>query len=67
MSGGSPGHVNSQGKQGTFLEGRESVSHVHSDGSRGRDIEVFRNTYQNNQVVHSEKAKDWGKTHSSGK
>ncbi|MDD4762195.1 MAG: hypothetical protein PHZ25_04210 [Candidatus Pacebacteria bacterium] len=59
----SPGHINNQGKQGTFLEGEESKSHTHSDGSRGTDVEAYRNTYRNNDVVHRERASDWGKEH----
>lgn len=69
--GTSGGSVDSDGKQGTWLEGEESRSHTHNDGTHGTDIEAFRNTYKDGKVVDREKASDWGKIHekdgSSGK
>lgn len=50
-------------KEGTWLEGRESKEHQHKDGTKGTDVEVFRNTYKDGEVVSSEKAVDWGKLH----
>jgi len=50
-------------KEGEWLEGEESRSHQHRDGSRGKDIEAFRNTYDDGERVSREKADDWGKEH----
>jgi len=57
------GRLSGKGKEGTWLEGKASKEHTHKDGSRGRDVEAFRNTYSGGEVVHSEKASDWGKDH----
>lgn len=51
-------------KHGTFVEGKESNPHQHGDKTYGTDIEAYRNTYDDDgKLVHSEKAKDWGKIH----
>jgi hypothetical protein len=58
------GSLNNKGeKEGRWLEGRQSEEHVHKDGSKGRDVEAFHNTYREGKQVHSEKARDWGKVH----
>jgi hypothetical protein len=58
------GWLNSKGeKEGRWLEGRQSEKHEHKDGTKGRDVEAFRNTYHEGKQVHSEKATDWGKVH----
>jgi hypothetical protein len=57
------GWLSGNGKEGKWLEGRESHSHQHRDGSYGRDIEAYRVDYRGGQEVHSEKASDWGKGH----
>lgn len=59
------GWFSDKGKEGTFLEGRASSEHRHKDGSWGRDIEAYRNTYKEGKEVSSEKAPDWGKDHES--
>jgi len=60
--GGGGGGDDSQ-KDGVYLEGRASHSHQHRDGSYGRDIEAYRNTYDHGKLVSSDKASDWGKVH----
>ncbi len=57
------GRIDDKGKQGTWLEGEESKDHTHRDGTRGKDVEAYRNTYKDDKVVHREKATDWGKIH----
>jgi hypothetical protein len=58
------GHLSEHGKEGTWMEGRASEPHRHSDGTYGRDIYVARVEYRHGQKV-SEKAdyKNWGKVH----
>lgn len=59
------GWFRDKGKEGIFLEGKSSREHTHRDGSHGRDVEAYRNTYNEGEQVHSEKADDWGKDHES--
>lgn len=53
-----PGVDSDGNKQGTWLEGRESPEHTHNDGTRGTDVEAYRNTYSDGELVSSEKATD---------
>lgn len=57
------GRMSDSGKEGRWVEGRASEEHVHNDGTRGRDIEAFTNTYSKGKMVHSEKSDGWGKVH----
>jgi hypothetical protein len=58
------GWLNEDGKkEGTWLEGEESPSHPHKDGTFGTDIDAYRNTYKDGERVSHKKAKDWGKQH----
>lgn len=58
------GWLSDKEKEGEWIEGRESKSHRHEDGSWGRDIYAARVTYRGGEKVR-EKAdyKNWGKEH----
>jgi hypothetical protein len=60
------GWLNSDGgKEGTWVEGRESPVHTHNDGTRGTDITAHTNEYKGGNVVHSETNKGYGKIHTT--
>lgn len=50
------------GKEGTFIEGRESKTHTHKDGSKGTDTYAAEVVYRDNSVVNE---KDSGFGHIS--
>jgi len=58
------GWFNSDGnKDGSWLEGERSHEHTHRDGTRGHDVEAYRNTYSDDHMVSRDKATDYGKIH----
>jgi len=56
------GKITSHGKQGVFIEGRQSNFHQHKNGSYGRDIYAAKVTYKNDEKVAESNA-GWGKVH----
>lgn len=50
-------------KQGTFVEGEKSKSHTHRSGKKGSDVEAYKKTYKDDEVVSKEKSPEWGKIH----
>jgi len=59
------GKVDSDGKQGVFVEGRASEVHTHRDGSTGRDVEAYSVRYNAGKEVSSSKMSGYGKLHTN--
>jgi hypothetical protein len=49
------GRLSDKGKEGTWIEGRESKEHEHSDGTRGRDVEAHKVVYKERKFIAKKK------------